>query len=400
MELCHLAQLGLPLLLGGPTKSLQDCNIEAAATAEEMVEQRLRYNPPPPDASPPQRPHLDDHALAMTAHMNRAVAARNVDTEFSLISFNMLLKGFERKGYYPTVGAELRYWPYRREALRNLLLGLDADIYCMQEVECLSFAEEFAFLAQAGYATVAPQDDSKGKFPEIAKTAIFFKDDCFDKIWEDHRSRIVLAALRHRSSGRLLYVASCHLEGAPKEAATRFTQCKKALESIKRNQTEQKVSPESCAVVIAGDFNETDDGAVCHCLANGGLSKAFRVTSLPEVEITKTDFNHSFCLGDLYAAAATPWQRRPDTFCAPPEATSAWGASPCPAAVDFVFYSQDSLRPVAIREPFSADQYQAATNEGIPSTWHFSDHVPIGGIFELVPQGQDGAAKGSAIKIV
>jgi mRNA deadenylase 3'-5' endonuclease subunit Ccr4 len=280
---------------------------------------------------------------------------------------------------------------------------MDADIYCMQEVECRTFAEEMTpWLFDGGYASIDPKDDSKGKYPDMAKTAIFYKQALLEKVWEDHRSRIVLAALKHLPSGRLLYVASCHLEGAPWEAATRFTQCKKALESIARHQKTLDADPRTCALVFAGDFNETEDGAVCKCLATGGLQKEFRVPNMPDQEITKTDFVHTFDLRDLYSNDAKHWPHRPATFCAPPEESAAWGDTAAFAAVDFAFYSHRALRPVAIRQPFSHEQSEATTGVGIPSKWHFSDHVPIGGIFEFSDEttSHSSGMCGSGVEII
>jgi mRNA deadenylase 3'-5' endonuclease subunit Ccr4 len=306
------------------------------------------------------------------------------ERQVSVASLNMLLKGFDRKHYYPSVEPELRSWPWRKMQLKQLLFGLDADVYCMQEVECSTFTEEMGWLGENGYAAIEPRDDSKGKYPDMAKTAIFFKQNRLEKVWEDHRSRVVLAALRHRATDQLLYAASCHLEGAPWEAATRFTQCRKALDSIARHQKSVGVDPSKCLLVFAGDFNEAEDGAVYECLSKGGLQTSFRDPSLANTEITKTDFTHAFHLSDLYAARSSPWPTRPATFCAPPEVDSSWGDTPSFGAVDFIFYSHCTLQPVAIREPFSAEQLDATSGVGIPSAWHFSDHVPVGGIFEFV----------------
>jgi len=82
------------------------------------------------------------------------------DDQLSVVSFNMLLKGFAGKHYYTIVAKELRAWLHRRRQLLELLEAMGADLYCMQEVECSSFAEEKPFLEQIGYAAVAPKDDS------------------------------------------------------------------------------------------------------------------------------------------------------------------------------------------------------------------------------------------------
>lgn len=408
MNMEHLYSIGLPVaFVDGAEWTVLRSRLEGANPSQHIVEDsqlvtqtesvhlvrvdgRLRYSPPD---GPVGLPSIDRSSQILAEHMQRPLIKNCPDHQVSIASFNMLLKGFDRKFYYPSVGPELRAWPWRKEQLQRLILGVDADVYCMQEVECSTFSEEMApWLLDGGYASVDPKDDAKGKFPEMAKTAIFYKQALLQKVWEDHRSRIVLAAFKHLPSDRLLYVASCHLEGAPWEAATRFAQCKKALESIARHQKTVAADPNTCALVFAGDFNESDDGAVCKCLASGGLQKEFRVPSLPDVEITKTDFRHPFGLSDLYSSDAKRWPHRPATFCAPPEESAAWGDTAAFAAVDFVYYSHRALQPVAIREPFSPEQSKATEGIGIPSKWHFSDHVPIGGIFEFSDEARASAS--------
>lgn len=257
---------------------------------------------------------------------------------------------------------------------------MSADIFCMQEVEVASFEEEFAgFLADIGYGAVEPRDD-KGKkagkadqpngASELAKCAIFFKTDRLALEWHEHRSRAVLAALRHIPTGRLLYVVSCHLEGAPAEAASRVSQTKSALERVRLDMQRRKLRPEDCCVVFAGDFNCDDQSAVCHMLRTGGLSTSFRDPWAPEAELTKADLTHEFLLRDLYEPAG-PRGRLP-TFCCP--------ASKRFAAIDFMFYSPGTLRPVALRQPFTEEQAAATEGIGVPSEWHCSDHVPLGGV--------------------
>ena len=47
------------------------------------------------------------------------------------------------------------------------------------------------------------------------------------------------------------------------------------------------------------------------------------------------------------------------------------------------FYSCKTLSPVAVRAPFTPEQQEATIEGSIPAEWHFSDHVPLGGVFQL-----------------
>jgi len=157
------------------------------------------------------------------------------------------------------------------------------------------------------------------------------------------------------------------------------------------------VDPATCGLVFAGDFNETEDAAVGYCLRNGGLPSSFRAPGLPEEELTKQDYVHSFDMDDLYAREGS----RHATFCAPAGEVRRRGSIACDstptfAAIDFVFHSRN-LRPTAARLPFTDAQLRATASAGIPSEWHFSDHVPLGGVFELVSEEGRGASAGPAV---
>merc|ERR1712232_405332 len=189
---------------------------------------------------------------------------------------------------------------------------------------------------------------------------------------------VVLACFDHVPSNKLVYAATCHLEGAPWEGEKRVAQTKKALESVQRRMLADKCNLEESLLVFAGDFNEDDNGAVCHLLREGQLSESFRSPEYPDTSMTKNDINHGFMLKNLYEGRNQP------TFCAPPcETQSTFGF----ATVDFMFYSHRSMRPVAIRETFTTEQAKITCSDtssmGIPAVWHFSDHVPIGGVFEF-----------------
>lgn len=51
------------------------------------------------------------------------------------------------------------------------------------------------FICLSCFFACAPQ----GKIPELAKCAIFFKTEKLQQIWHEHRSRVVLCALKHQT---------------------------------------------------------------------------------------------------------------------------------------------------------------------------------------------------------
>ena len=354
-ELMELAADGLPVV-----------SAARAAGTETRSEQRPERQKEPLVEQGPEERQLSEESEALAKSMWRPLKSESCGEQISVVSFNMLLKGFDQKPYYPELPSTLRAWEWRKPQLVNLIYGMDADVYCMQEVECGTFAEEFSFLSPL-YSAVPPKDDSKGKIPELAKCAIFFKTEKLQQIWHEHRSRVVLCALKHQT-GQVIYFASCHLEGAPGEGRTRLTQLRKALQSIRKHQEQSGFDPLNCAMVFAGDFNEDESGPIVRSL---DLKPG---DTVDETEL----FAHGLHLADLYDPKLGPFSQRPPTFGAP----LASGKAKL-RAIDFVFYTCNTLSPVAVRAPLTVEQYEATIERSIPAEWHFSDHVPVGGIFQL-----------------
>ena len=63
---------------------------------------------------------------------------------------------------------------------------------CMWSYTIMGDDDLFAYLF---FFACAPQ----GKIPELAKCAIFFKTEKLQQIWHEHRSRVVLCALKHQT---------------------------------------------------------------------------------------------------------------------------------------------------------------------------------------------------------
>lgn len=339
----------------------------------------------------------------LAASMRRALihaGSEASDRHVTVASFNMLLKGFEGKEYYPHVPVEQRAWEYRKPELRKVMTGMQADILCVQEAEVLSFWQEFEWMDGAGYDAVEPRDgkatpprspprgedgppvevllskaskDLAQKRPEMAKCAILFKKERVELLWTEHKSRTVVASFRHRPSGEVLYVVNCHLEGHPQQAATRFRQMQSALQAVSKEQKKAGHDNGNSSLVFCGDFNGPPDGGVCHCLRTGAMCPDFRDPWAPEEPLVKERFEIPHRLRDLYEDAG--W---PATFLVNE-----------PTSIDFLFYTPSRLRAVGRRRPFTDEQFEVARREKLPCAFHVSDHVPIGGVFEFAEKGDE-----------
>jgi mRNA deadenylase 3'-5' endonuclease subunit Ccr4 len=92
---------------------------------------------------------------------------------FSVMSYNVLLPNsvdgwWIYKYYQAGTPFEVTTWPRRQALLRQQILAADSDVVCLQEVSDKSFDSDFAFMAEAGYASVML---SKGRM----RNATFWK---------------------------------------------------------------------------------------------------------------------------------------------------------------------------------------------------------------------------------
>eukprot|EP01062_Namystynia_karyoxenos_P084455 TRINITY_DN9937_c0_g1_i1.p1 TRINITY_DN9937_c0_g1~~TRINITY_DN9937_c0_g1_i1.p1 ORF type:complete len:393 (+),score=121.47 TRINITY_DN9937_c0_g1_i1:91-1269(+) len=373
-----------------------------------------------------------DHA-ALAASMRRPLPVAQPATQFSVVSLNILTKQCEN-WTRESAPLHVRAWAKRKPLLRELIVGIDADVVCAQEVEVASFWEEFDWLREHGYAAIEPRDggtpprspqrspprtppsapsDTPSDAPPaaaaatfaeagasdaapaaaaaepsslMAKTAIFFKAERMELVWSENRSRALLAALRHRPSGQLVYIVNVHLEGNPIKVPQRISQLKSSLKRVAADQSKRKVAPADCAMVVAGDFNAIAGSASNLCLANGGLPKTFRDPwAGDDVVVTKEDYRHPYPLSDIYQVCDGLEPGEDDGRCRTHFSRDCAQGSP----IDHVFYSHRTLRPIARRRVLTPEQLRAVRAEHLPSEWHPSDHLPVGAVFELLQSPAD-----------
>ncbi len=270
-------------------------------------------------------------------------------TELTVVSFNTLRRNYRFNGNTYTA-EEHRDYAHRQRLHRALFcdeLGKTADLLCLQELEDV---EDLDFLADA-YEYVQPRGNGKKKQHAgqhtFTRPFLFFRRERFALVWENVRSRAVLAQLADKQTGRTLLAASVHLQGGAAGESDRQNQ----LRNVSRFLGERLASlPEAeranAGVVIAGDFN-------CELEADAfgemGLRPAFAREDVP--------FTHKWGQGN------------PQFF----------------SLLDQVFWSVKTMRRVRFRNPFSAgDWTEYLRFKGLPNERHQSDHVPLAATFEFV----------------
>src|SRR5688572_4974658 len=76
---------------------------------------------------------------------------------FSVATYNVLAAAYASKRLYPRTPTSLLRATYRRSLLLPYLLGLDADILCLQEVDAETFATLQHGLSAAGFVAAFVQ---------------------------------------------------------------------------------------------------------------------------------------------------------------------------------------------------------------------------------------------------
>ncbi len=71
---------------------------------------------------------------------------------FTVATYNVLADAYIRRELYPNTSAAVLEPIARRRALLARLVELDADVFCLQEVERVAFTEISDRLAPLGYS--------------------------------------------------------------------------------------------------------------------------------------------------------------------------------------------------------------------------------------------------------
>eukprot|EP00928_Gymnodinium_smaydae_P079864 TRINITY_DN63696_c0_g1_i1.p1 TRINITY_DN63696_c0_g1~~TRINITY_DN63696_c0_g1_i1.p1 ORF type:complete len:411 (+),score=69.55 TRINITY_DN63696_c0_g1_i1:280-1512(+) len=191
------------------------------------------------------------------------------------MTYNVLLPnskdGWWIYKYYRDSDAEMTSWPARQSLLKQQTLDVAADFVCLQEVSDLSFAEDFAFLAEAGYESVM---FSKGRM----RPATFWRSERWESVAQLHKDRTLIVALKLKTGshkGSVVFLINCHLSAGP-AADRRMRQAHEALTTAAKEAQKMKLDISKCPVVFCGDLNSMGETGVRQLLVAGEVGPEFR----------------------------------------------------------------------------------------------------------------------------
>ena len=409
---------------------IQPCDAKAPAPNERGVEETVVTSRVIPAPTPPKR-------NLVPIQKNDAVEPGT----FTVMSYNVLADVYcttEMYGYAPPWALN---WYFRRQNILKELIQMDADILCLQEVQSDHFEDFFqGELAKHGYSSVykkkTAQIFSEGKYV-IDGCAIFFKKDKFalikkyevefnkaalslaeslvgsggskkealNRLMKDNIALIVvLEALdsqqrqqpQQTGKRKLLCVANTHIHANTDHNDVKLWQVHTLLKGLEKIAASAEIPMVAC-----GDFNSTPGSA-----AHGLLTRGMVDNNHPELQIDPlgilhptSKLSHPLPLVSAYSSALRRDNRllesealerlrdRVDPRMAEPIFTNC--TKDFFGSLDYVFYTEDTLCPVALLE-LPGEKDVRAKYGGLPNTQLSSDHISLMAEFQWGPAAMNG----------
>jgi mRNA deadenylase 3'-5' endonuclease subunit Ccr4 len=200
---------------------------------------------------------------------------------FSAVSYNVLASAYVSRAWYRRTPALVLDPSWRVPALVQHISNLNADLFCLQEVEPETFVAVRAFLGERGYGG--------GYARKLAGRpeglAVFYRRTMFDWIG----SRVVAyadgAGMAHdtgyiaqeiilRNRGKTLGVINTHLTWDPPNTAS---EAQRGLRQMQQCLAEyQSRAADAGAWIIGGDFNATPDSEIVTLARQAGFQYSHR----------------------------------------------------------------------------------------------------------------------------
>ena len=268
--------------------------------------------------------------------MTTKSATKPAPRAFSLVSYNILADAYVRPRRYRQCPATALDPSARRERLLARLTELDADIYCLQEVERAAFAAISDQLGPAYRGEYEPKRGRPDGLATFARTTMFELEGRQALHFDSGRPDDAQLALivRLRGGDHTLSVANTHLRWQPGETTPEDHIGRAQLLEL-LTLREDHPDPDQLWL-LAGDFNATSESSVLRAALERGWKLSCR-------------------------------RQRPWDTC---------NISGRRRKIDYVLYENEQLHP----EPDALPQLQRDTP--MPSEREPSDHLPLRVRFE------------------
>lgn len=333
--------------------------------------------------------------------------AELLNKQFKVMNWNVLADLYATESVYPYCEKWALSWTWRKHLILKELVSMAADIITLQEVQKDAFEEWFRpQLEEAGYDGVyaAKKRDPVfhgGKY-QSEGCATFYKVTRFrrhDKQVVDYdrmsanevkntlmdsqsqersiqrlsKGNIALTVVledlhikphrsqpRGPSGGHMVCVVNTHILCDPGSTDVKLLQAHLLLQHLKQNSLCEM------PLLICGDFNSTPQSAVYEYLQKGHVRhdhEDLRLDPCGLLKQMRDSFRHSMRVGTAYQS------------CTGHEAQYTNYTEDFKGTLDYIWYSPDALRVLAISEVDQEAQLQQET--ALPSSTRPSDHVSL-----------------------
>ncbi|CAJ1936471.1 unnamed protein product [Cylindrotheca closterium] len=222
------------------------------------------------------------------------IISLNVQSSSSLnlrvASWNLLAQCYVKPSKYPYCDPQHMAWEHRKSLMVQRILHVEADIFCLQEVQVDLWPDLYDTICQHN-------DGYKGVIQNVTKghnvgNAILIKKSCgLDFQRCESRSRALIGVLANHKDDRLLYVCNVHLEAGEHQDDNlqRFYQLKSLFKrlvgqiqldepKIKRHD---KIFLDEVPIIMMGDFNMLRTNPLHTFLTQGLLQSPEQLNNLP-----------------------------------------------------------------------------------------------------------------------
>lgn len=350
-------------------------------------------------------------------------------SRFTVSTYNLLSQHYIWPKVFDYVPKKYIDWNYRHKLIDQNISQLNADIMCFQEMEhdiyerhwcnnnhdnllspLADYVSVFARKPPPAYWNKKDQFmDGVGVFVKRSKFEILGskmvnfaqeaeKDkenylhtpDFIERVLKRNTVGVILA-LRHRSTGKLLFITNTHLYWSPKFEDVKLIQTvilmNTLMNYIKQFHSSSGLpyTADDAPVIMCGDFNSSTDSLVYKFLTNG------------EIDLSENDFfkkySYKLTLQDLENKKASSEEKHKLTL--PFHLKSAHrnlyrhGKFPFTTftkrfkgVIDFVYYNDNVLQ--LDRDLGQVDPRYVAKHKGFPNKDFPSDHIPMCSEFEFL----------------
>jgi len=264
---------------------------------------------------------------------------RPEDSELRVVSYNLLAdyysdSDFSRQSLFAHCPHDWLNGEYRRQLVLREILGYNADVIMMQEVDRKMYRN--GLTAVLGASGMSGSQALKKEVPEGLAT--FWNNSRFKLIQSFHEefneslskeyslsdiAKLVndCAPLKEKIEGlktvyqltvlvdihdekRLVVVANTHLYFSPPAAHIRLIQMEILLRQLRNLVEKFANSGKTVSVILGGDFNSVPERGLYHYLTRKEISKTYNDWyACGANEYVGTDLKHSF---ELFSAGGTP----------------------------------------------------------------------------------------------